>query len=65
LLNKGYFSKQKKELPLVALFWQEKLAFLFTRISTSVGAKKLDYIPNLYETLGFLYNLKRIEYICK
>jgi hypothetical protein len=28
-----------KELPLVALFGQEKLVFLFTRISTTIGAK--------------------------
>jgi len=28
----------EKELPLVALFKQEKLAFLFTRIFTTIGA---------------------------
>jgi hypothetical protein len=40
LFNKVYFSKIKKELPVVALFSQEKLAFIFTRISTAIGAKK-------------------------
>ena len=33
----------KKELPLVALFKQEKLAFLFTRISTAIGARAFGF----------------------
>lgn len=39
LARKIFFSKGKKELPLVALFAQEKIDFTFKRISATIGAK--------------------------
>jgi hypothetical protein len=35
---KLFFSKSKKELPLVALFSQEKIQFYKKRLSTSITA---------------------------
>jgi hypothetical protein len=34
-----FFSKSKKELPLVAFFRQEKIQQSFTRLSISIGAR--------------------------
>jgi hypothetical protein len=34
-----FFSKAKKELPLVAFFRQEKIQQSFTRLSISIGAR--------------------------
>jgi len=34
-----FFSKAKKELPLVAFFYQEKIQQSFTRLSIPIGAR--------------------------
>lgn len=57
---KSCFSKPKKELPLVALFEQEKLAFQFPGFPLRSGLGNLKYNRNclLIEDLGF-YDFKK------
>jgi len=52
-----FFSKAKKELPLVAFFCQEKIQQYFTRLSIAIGARGAvvsKHYPVISRSLSFV-----------